>query len=290
MGLSEMNIPIRKILSVALNVFARILTVISVVVMVFTVVTVMTVDKNERNILGFRFFIVQSDSMSLSENNEDMRVHFDTGDIVIVRKVSDKKPLESGEIISFISYNDETYGKTVTHMIREVHMNGDEVVGYTTYGTNTGADDKAMVKPEHVLGRYVCMIPDMGDFFNGMKTTRGYILFVLIPFTILILSYVINIIRTLRAHREQMDGQLEEERRRLEEERAETQRMMQEILVLKAQLEQKNGVEAAPPEASVSDADEVAAGRSTEESGVEENVGDGEEKINAEIEKTRKKD
>ena len=61
----------KKILNILMKVVTWLLVAFTVFMMIFTVVTVTTVDKNDRSIFGVRFYIVQTDSMSLSENNKD---------------------------------------------------------------------------------------------------------------------------------------------------------------------------------------------------------------------------
>ena len=56
-------------MNISLKVITWALIAFTVFMMVFTIITVTTVDKNERSIFGYRFYIVQTDSMSLSENN-----------------------------------------------------------------------------------------------------------------------------------------------------------------------------------------------------------------------------
>ena len=73
----------RKIWSIASKVIVWTLVAFSVFVAVVTVTTVATTDKNERTIFGLRFYIVQTDSMSKSESNAEMDVHFNAGDIII---------------------------------------------------------------------------------------------------------------------------------------------------------------------------------------------------------------
>ena len=79
-----MNTTAKKILNISSKVIAWLLVSFTVFMMVFTIITVTTVDKNERSIFGVRFYIVQTDSMSLSENNKDMEVHFNAGDIILI--------------------------------------------------------------------------------------------------------------------------------------------------------------------------------------------------------------
>jgi signal peptidase I len=216
--------------------------------MIFTVFTVTTVDKNERSIFGMKFYIVQTDSMSLSENNKDMDVHFNAGDIVLIKNVKDPAGLREGDIIAFLSTNSVSYGETVTHMIREVKKTDDgDVLGYVTYGTNTGTDDEALVEPSYVLGKYTGKLSGVGKFFAFVKSTPGYIVCILVPFLLLILYNGINVIRLFRKYKREQMAEMQAEKDKIEAERAENQRMMQELMALKAQLDQKNGGEGTPP-------------------------------------------
>ena len=61
---------------------------IAVIMVIFTFFSITTLNKYERNIFGWKFYIVKTDSMSLSENNKDMDVHFNSGDIVIAKNVT----------------------------------------------------------------------------------------------------------------------------------------------------------------------------------------------------------
>ena len=100
-----MNTTVKKTASIILKAVTWLLIAFTVFMMIFTIVTVTTVDKNDRSIFGVKFYIVQTDSMSKSENNADMEVHFDAGDIVIIKNVKDAKALQAGDIISFMSTN-----------------------------------------------------------------------------------------------------------------------------------------------------------------------------------------
>ena len=248
-----MNTTMKKALNVALKVVTGLLVAFTVFMMLFTIITVTTVDKNDRTIFGTRFYIVQTDSMSLSENNKDLEVHFNAGDIILIKDVSDKTALEEGDIIAFISMNDESVGETITHMIRSVKRNSEgKVVGYETFGTNTGTSDETIVEPGYVIGEYAGKLPGVGNFFAFVKSVPGYIICILVPFLLLILYNGVDVIRLFRKYKkEQMDA-MQAEKDQIEADRAENQRMMQELLALKAQLEQKNSAPApvATPEAT----------------------------------------
>ena len=237
----------RKILNITLKAVTWLLIAFTVFMMIFTIVTVTTVDRNDRSVFGVKFYIVQTDSMSLSENNKELDVHFNAGDIVVIKNVADPRGLQAGDIIAFMSTNSDSYGETVTHMIREVKKNEeDKVLGYVTYGTNTGTDDEALVEPEYVLGVYSGKLPGVGNFFAFVKSTPGYIVCILVPFLLLILYNGVNVICLFRKYkREQMEA-MQAEKDQIAEERAENQRMMEELLALKAQLDKKNGGEGIP--------------------------------------------
>ena len=259
-----MNGTVKRVMNILLKVVAWVLIAFTAFMMVFTVVTVATVDRNDRSILGVKFYIVQTDSMSLSELNADLDVHFNAGDIVIIKNVKDARALQAGDIISFMSTNSVSYGETVTHMIREVKRNQDgKVLGYVTYGTNTGVDDEALVEPEYVLGAYAGKLPGVGKFFAFVKSTPGYIVCILVPFLLLILYNGINVIRLFRKYKREQMAVMQEEKDKLEAERAENQRMMQELLALKAQLDQKSG-EGTPPAQPASEAKPAEQAQSAE--------------------------
>ena len=114
-----------KLKKIALKMLTWPLVAFTFLMMLFTVITVTTVDKNNRSIFGYRFYIVQTDSMSLSENNKDAYVHFNAGDIVIIEKSDAANSLQVGDVISFMSMNSSSYGETVTHMIKEVKRSSD---------------------------------------------------------------------------------------------------------------------------------------------------------------------
>lgn len=238
-----MNEKTKKLVNIGIKVVTWLLVAFTVFIMLFTIVTVTTVDRNDRSIFGVKFYIVQTDSMSESDNNKDMDIHFNAGDIVLIENLSDEEraELKAGDVIAFLSTNSVSYGETVTHMIRERKYEDDKFIGYVTYGTNTGTNDEAIVEPEYVLGKYTGKLPGVGNFFAFVKSTPGYIVCILIPFLLLILYNGVNVIRLFRAYKKEQMDEMQAEKDKLAAERAENQRMMQELLALKAQLDQKSG-------------------------------------------------
>lgn len=242
----QVNVKTKKIVNISLKVVTWLLIAFTVFMMIFTIVTVTTVDRNDRSIFGVKFYIVQTDSMSKSENNKDIDIHFNAGDIVIINNVKDPTALEAGDVIAFLSTNSVSYGETVTHMIRERKYENGKFVGYVTYGTNTGTNDEAVVEPEYILGKYTGKLPALGNFFAFVKSTPGYIVCILIPFLLLILYNGVNVIRLFRQYKKEQTAAMEAERAEIAEERKKNENMLRELRELKEQLEKQKCGETPP--------------------------------------------
>ena len=114
--------------------------------------------------------------------------------------------------------------------------------------------DETVVTYMYILGQYQGHLPGVGTFFNFLKTTPGYIVCILIPFMLLIIYEGINFFRLFRRYKKEQMAEVEEERAKLQAERAESAKMMAELQALKEQLEaQKAG---AAPEAKPEDSSE----------------------------------
>ena len=221
----------KKALNLIKNIFVWLMVALAVCMMIFTVVSVNTFDRSDRSLFGLKMFIVLSDSMSKTD--------FDAGDLVLVKEV-DPKELKEGDIIAYTSQNTSNYGETVTHKIRRLTTDASGEPGFITYGTTTDTDDETVVTYPYVLGKYKSHIPKVGKFFMFLKTTPGYIVCILIPFLVLILIQGLNCIRLFRRYKYEQEQEMKEEREKIAEERAENQKVMEELLALKAQLAQQN--------------------------------------------------
>ena len=242
-----MNEKTKNILNLILKIASWILIGITVVIMLFTIVSMATLNKNDRNIFGYKFLIVQSDSMSPSEKNADDDVHFRAGDIIIIKDIENAWALQPGDVISFTSFSEVSYLETVTHMIYEVKKdNNGKVVGYGTYGTNTGAIDDTVVEPEYILGKYTGKLPAVGHLFAFIKSTPGYIVCILVPFLLLILYYGINVIKLFKKYKGEQNAILEAEKAEIAEEKRQTEQMLRELQALKEQLAMQGQLPAEP--------------------------------------------
>lgn len=219
----------KKIFETIKDVFTWLLSAVAICMMIFTVVSVFTLNQRDRNIFGYRAFIVLSDSMKASDIN--------AGDVVVVKE-TDPTTLGEGDIIAYISQDPDYFGETVTHMIRRVTTNENGDRGFVTYGTTTGVDDNVVVTYPYILGEHALTLPKVGTFFTFLKTTPGYILCILIPFMLLIGMQAWDCVVLFREYKKEEMEEIQAEKAQLEAERKRSEEMMQELLALKQQLSQ----------------------------------------------------
>ena len=228
----------KKAWKIISTIFVWLVVIIAVFMMVFTIVSVNTFDRNDRDIFGFRAYIVLSDSMSATD--------FDAGDLVVVKKV-DPTTLVEGDIIAYQSQNTENYGATVTHKIRSKTTDGNGNPGFITYGTTTGVDDETVVTFPFILGKYQMALPKVGTFFQFLKTPQGYIVCILIPFLLLIIYQGLNCVKIFRMYKAEQMAELQAEKDALEAQRKQSEAMMAQLLAMQKQMENQNQ-RTAPPE------------------------------------------
>ena len=201
------------------NILATVVTVAVLCVMVLTILSVTTVGRQTKRIFGYSMFIVTSDSMRATD--------FEAGDLIFVQEV-DVQELEPGDIISYISENPDNYGRTVTHKIREILKDNQGNLEFVTYGTTSGVDDEIRVTQDNVLGIYRMRVPQAGKFFYFLKTTPGYILFVLLPFLVLILYYGLKAYFQFKKYRQSQMEEIQRQLQMLEEQKSLLQMKNQE--------------------------------------------------------------
>lgn len=214
----------KKTLDKILNIFANIMMVLAIAMMIFTFVSVNTFNRQDRNLLGYKAFIVLSDSMKATD--------FDAGDLVLTKNV-DPTTLKEGDIIAYVSNDTANYGEVVTHKIRSVNFDNT----FTTYGTTTNTDDQLPVSYSQVIGKYQFAIPKVGTFFNFLKTTPGYICCIFVPFLVLIILQGLQTIKLFKQYKKEQKEDIEKEKKALAEEREQSRQMMNEILAMRHEME-----------------------------------------------------
>ncbi len=206
------------------------MVLMSVGILIFTIISLSTVNHIDRNLFGYKSFVVLSNSMSATD--------FSAGDLVITKQV-DPANLRAGDIISFQSTNKESYGEVVTHKIREVQTDNTGNPLFVTYGTTTNTNDKSKVAFDRVLGKYEFRIVGVGNLLQFLKTVPGYILCIFIPFSVLILIQAIETVRKFRRYKKKQLAMMKIEWEHLQAEKAESMKMIEELKRLKQEV---NGI------------------------------------------------
>lgn len=222
----------KKVINIVKNILVWLVVILAVGMMIFTIISVTTFNRNDRHLFGYRAYVVTSDSMSKTD--------FDAGDLILVKNV-DPATLKEGDIITYMSQNPESFGETITHKIRSITKDANGNPGFITYGTTTDTDDATIVTYPYVLGKYEKAIPNIGTFFTFLKTTQGYFVCIFIPFMLLILYQGLNCIRLFRRYKREQLQEMEAERAKIQTERAESAKMMEELLALKEELARQQG-------------------------------------------------
>lgn len=210
---------------------------ISAFMMIFTMISSKTFNRADKDFLGYKMFIVMSDSMKKTD--------FKAGDLVIVKQIDPTK-LNEGDIITFYEPGGN-FKKTISHKIHSLTVDDNGDPGFKTYGTTTGEIDDWVVTYPYVIGVYKTHIPNAGHFFNFMKTPAGYVVCILTPFMAMMIWQGISLITTYKKYKEEKTSEqtaaqsaaIAAEREQVAKERAETQKMMDELNALKAMLLQQ---------------------------------------------------
>lgn len=229
----------KKALNIIKTTFVWLLVLLAVTMMIFTVISCTTFNRNDRSLLGYKMYIVNSDSMAATD--------FKAGALILVKEV-DPSTLKEGDIITFMSQDTDSFGETITHKIRQVTTDAEGNPGFITYGTTTGTDDETIVTYPYVLGQYQSQIPGLGTFFNFLKTTPGYFVCIFTPFMLIILYEGIKFFNLFRRYKKEQMEAMQAEREQIEAEKLENAKMLEELKALKAQLEEQRQPVATEPD------------------------------------------
>lgn len=174
----------KKIVSAIITVLLTVLTILCLTVVIGSLVN------DDPSLFGFRCFYVVSGSM-------EPTVH--EGALVITRR-SDDGTYNVDDVITFESTDPEIAGSPNTHRIVRIT----EVEGktyYVTKGDANAEEDSAMVAPKKVYGRVVLStfsIPWLRTFLDFLMTPYGFLILVVIPIMLVVVSSLKDYIKTYR--------------------------------------------------------------------------------------------
>ena len=136
---------------------------------------------------SLHFLIVLSGSMSPKIN---------MGDVVITSSASPEE-IQVGDVITFKQPSAADPNRCVTHRVINITTEGNSL-RFQTKGDANEDPDMELVDSSALIGKVVLSIPYVGYIPHYVKTPIGFIIFIALPGTLLIVSEVRNIIKSQR--------------------------------------------------------------------------------------------
>ncbi|MEG1494953.1 MAG: signal peptidase I [Bacilli bacterium] len=115
----------------------------------------------------------------------------------IINRRSQPASIKVGDIITYVSDDAISYGKTITH--RVVAKDQDDMGRYRfrTKGDNNNAEDPWIVLEKNVIGKAMFKIPMLGYIQQLLATAYGWIIAIVLPCLGIIIYDIIKLIKTL---------------------------------------------------------------------------------------------
>ncbi len=138
-------------------------------------------------------------------------------DVIVNVKVNKPEDIRVGDIITFVSTSTSSKGMTITHRVISIKEdeNGNKV--YQTKGDNNTSPDPKPAVYENIIGKVIFKIPQLGRLQSILTTKGGWLIIVVIPAFIIILSDILKLLRLQGAEKEIKQINNYEEKKKQEE-------------------------------------------------------------------------
>lgn len=121
-----------------------------------------------------------------------------TNDIIVDFRVKNQSDLKEEDVITFYSDTLDTGGYTVTHRIKYITSN----LEYITKGDNNQVNDAGTVKFNNIVGRVKYIIPKAGLIYAFVGSPTGWIVLILIPTLLIVISDLNKIYKLTKTKKE----------------------------------------------------------------------------------------
>lgn len=162
------------------------------IMLLFCVCIIGLIRGNAPAVFGYRILNVISGSME---------PEIETGSYIIIRE-TDSDELVVGDIITFISKEPAIYGMYNTHRIYDICK--DTYTGETLFITKGDAYEETDAYPVHeneIVGKLVKVVPfgkNIGKMISHLSNNYVYFGIIIVPLLICLISYVVQLFRTIR--------------------------------------------------------------------------------------------
>lgn len=143
-------------------------------------------------------------------------------DVILDVKVKKPTDIKVGDIITFVSTSAISKGYTVTHRVIAL-VETENGIEYKTQGDNNMSPDATTVQFKNVLGKVILKIPQLGRIQYFLSSSYGWLIIVVIPAIIIIMSDIYKILKLSNAQKkvtyalQTEENKMEQERERKEE-------------------------------------------------------------------------
>ena len=135
-------------------------------------------------------------------------------DVIFDTNIKSPEDIKEGDVITFVSTATLTKGMTITHRVVEI-FHDENGYSYMTKGDNNIPTDGTAVPYDHVLGKVLFKIPQLGRVQEFLGTKGGWLIVVVIPAILVILSDILKIFR-LQTVKNEVDNYENKEALKLE--------------------------------------------------------------------------
>lgn len=205
------------------------LIIVATFLLYYIITTQLAATKGEKYSPKYSLYTIVSPSMTPNIN---------VYDIVIDKKVEDFSELKVGDVITFISTSSISNGMTITHRIVDI-IETNEGTKYKTKGDNNLTADYSLVTQDKIIGKVKLRIPQLGRVQFFLSSKGGWLVIILIPALIIIISDVFKLFKLvdIKKRVKNVEEETKEEELYLKEKREIELKKQQE---LKEKLQSKN--------------------------------------------------
>lgn len=139
-------------------------------------------------------------------------------DVILDVKVEKPEDIKVGDIITFVSTSSISRGLTVTHRVVAI-LETENGLEYKTQGDNNLTPDTTTVQFKNILGKVAFKIPQLGRVQEFLSSSAGWLLVVVIPALMIIISDVLKVIKLAGAKQKVSEALIIEEQKNAKEEK-----------------------------------------------------------------------
>lgn len=155
-------------------------------------------------------------------------------DVVISKKVKSPQDIKVGDVITFVSTSSISKGMTITHRVIEV-VETENGIAYRTKGDNNLSPDTMPAEYNNVIGKVILRIPQLGRIQSFIGTQSGWLIIIVIPALIIIISDILKIFK-LTGVKNKIE-KIDENNKRMQKERAKREEQRKEDIRKRLKLE-----------------------------------------------------